>query len=347
MRSFAIGAALVLAAALPGSAAASLRESGSTLMYPLFTTWARLWVSRPGNMPVETEATGSGRGVADVVAGNAELGVTDAYEIDAGSAQAELLQVPLAISAVQVTYNIPEIGTAHVNFTGALLADVYSGKARHWDDAQIIALNPTLARLLPHREIVTFHRADSSGTTFVFSEFLSASARMWKAGPGFGNIVHWPAGSWARPVVGNAGVLHGCEVTPYSIGYMGVSYRSRAESARLGYAAIRNADGAFVLPSPSTLQAAAVALLPAMPDDARISIVNAPGANSYPIANYEYVVVRPQQPDAATAFAVAKFLTWAVAGDGGNADELLAPVNFSALPASVRDLALHQIHSIH
>ena len=134
---------------------------------------------------------------------------------------------------------------------------------------------------------------------------------------------------------------------PYSLGYMGVSYRNRTDAARLGYAAIRNGSGSFILPTPATLRAAAFAMLPNTPDGARVSLINAPGTNSYPITNYEYAVVRTQQPDAATTEALTKFLQWALAQDGGSAEAFLSDVNFSALPANVREMAQVAIKNIH
>jgi phosphate transport system substrate-binding protein len=338
---------LVLATILPAAGSNNLVESGSTLMYPLITTWARAWMSHPGNVAVETHSTGSGQGVADVISGGAQLGISDAYSIDSTGTPSPLLQIPLAISGVQVNYNLPEVGLGHLNLTGDVLANIYSGTIRYWDDAAIRALNPTLAKPLPHHEILTFHRSDSSGTTFVFTQFLSESSAAWKSGPGFANRVHWPSGPWSQAVVGNAGALHGCEVMPYSLGYMGVSYRNRTDAARLGYAAIRNGSGSFILPTPATLRAAAFAMLPNTPDGARVSLINAPGTNSYPITNYEYAVVRTQQPDAATTEALTKFLQWALAQDGGSAEAFLSDVNFSALPANVREMAQVAIKNIH
>lgn len=338
---------ILLAFAVPASAGALLTESGSTLMYPLITTWARAWDGQPGNVPLETQSTGSGQGVSDVISGSAQLGVTDAFAIDDAGSPSPLLQIPLAISGVQVTYNLPELDHVHLHLTGRILAEIYSGSIHFWDDVAIRSINPLLPRPLPHREIIAFHRSDSSGTTFVFTQFLSKESTVWKGKLGFGNLVHWPSGTWSQEVVGNAGVLHGCEVFPYSIGYMGVSYRNRVDAEHLGYAAIRNVDGEYILPTPATLRAAAIATLPTTPEGARISLIDASGADSYPISNYEYAVVRVQQADRATTNALATFLRWAIAPDGGSAGSFLSAVNFSALPAPVRTMALAEIGSIH
>jgi phosphate transport system substrate-binding protein len=346
MRAFFLTSLLLVAATMPSGAASTLRESGSTLMYPLITTWAQAYSNNPENVQIETQSTGSGQGVADVISGTVQLGVTDAYAIDTTGAPGPLLQIPLAISAVQVNYNLPEAAGTHLRLTGELLAAIYSGAIRFWDDAAIRELNPTLPRALPHEEIITYHRRDSSGTTFVFTQFLSESSSAWRAGPGFANQIHWPAGSPGYGVVGNAGVFHACEAMRYSIGYMGVSYRNRTDAAGLGYAAIKNAAGAFVLPTPATIRAAAYALLPFTPDGARISLINAPGDTSYPIANYEYAIVREHQEDSQTADALTKFLLWTLARDGGSADSFLNWINFSALPANIREMAVVEIHRI-
>src|ERR1035441_1689296 len=166
MRAFFLTSLLLVAATMPSGAASTLRESGSTgstLMYPLITTWAQAYSNNPENVQIETQSTGSGQGVADVISGTAQLGVSDACAIDTTGAPRPLLQIPLAISAVQVNYNLPEATGTHLRLTGELLAAIYSGAIRFWDDAAIRELNPTLPRALPHEEIITYHRRDSSG----------------------------------------------------------------------------------------------------------------------------------------------------------------------------------------
>ena len=216
---------LVMLARFSTASTVRLTESGSTLMYPLATTWARAW-PEGSRVPLDTNPTGSGQGVSDVISGTAQLGMTDVYALD-DQAAAALTEIPLAIGGVQLSYNVPEAGDAHVRFTGDLLAAIYSGSIRYWDDPALRAINPQLPHPLPHRAIVTYHRSDPSGTTFVFTQFLSASSGAWKTGPGYGDRVRWPAGPWSHDVSGNAGVLLACEVLPYSLGYVGVSYRSR------------------------------------------------------------------------------------------------------------------------
>lgn len=322
------------------ASAEPLVESGSTLMYPLMVTWARAFDH--ADSPIEAQNTGSGQGVADVVAGRAHFAISDAYRNDVGSVS--ILQIPLAISGVMVTYNVPQLRSERLQLTGPLLAKIYLGEVRWWDAEELRAANPRLVGRLPHREITALHRADSSGTTFVFTEFLSRTALAWQRGPGYGTRVRWPLWEQSAAATGNGGMLHSCEAIAYCIAYIGVTYHARAEAAGLGTAAIRNAAGAFVPPTAAAIRNASVAKLSASPAE---SLVDSPGAQTYPIANYEYVLVAEHQPTAVLATELRAFLRWVLSPTGGSADNFLGPVRMSPLPDQLREPATALVQRIH
>jgi len=205
-------------------------------------------------------------------------------------------------------------------------------------------MNPGVT--LPHHVIVPVHRADGSGTTFVFTQFLDFSTETWEDNPGYGETVAWPAVSGERTGDGNEGVLQTVVATPYAIGYLGTSYADQIAKAGLGTALIKNQAGKFLLPTAQTIAAAAAELDPRTPPYERISLVFAPGDNSYPLINYEYVVVARSQRDTAIADALRKFLRWAISESGGNNETYLTPVGFIPLPDFIRGLSEAQIDKI-
>ena len=190
-------------------------------------------------------------------------------------------------------------------------------------------------------------RAEASGDTFVFTQFLDFSTQSWEDAIGYGTSVTWPAVATERTANGNAGVLQVLTATPYAIAYLGVSFRDDATKAGLGAALLKNQAGRFLSPTPDTVSAAASNLDQRTPADERLSLVFAPGENSYPLINYEYAVVSTRQPDPSTAAAIRRFLLWSIAIDGGNASKYLDTVHFIALPDFIRALSEKQINRIH
>jgi phosphate transport system substrate-binding protein len=257
----------------------------------------------------------------------------------------DLLNVPLAVSAQEVDYNVPELRAAPpLRLSGPVLADIYDGSIARWDDPRILALNP--GRVLPHHVIIPIHRTDGSGDTFIFTQYLSFSTPSWDQTVHFGTLVHWPANKKAAEGTGNAGVIDTARNTPYSIAYVGISYAERARTAGLTFAALQNRSGAFVLPTLEATLATAEAMARAVPDDGRLSMTYTPGAGAYPLVNFEYAIVRAEQSAPGSAVALRDFLGWVVAPDQGNDPMLLATVHFVPLPERVRDIAKRLIASI-
>jgi phosphate transport system substrate-binding protein len=319
-----------------------ITETGSSLFYPLLNVWAAEYQKTHTGVQIATASTGSGAGLDQAVAGQVQIGASDAYMNDQQARRnPDLLNIPLAISALTVNYNLP--GVAHLKLDGPTLADIYSAKVTMWDDAEIAGLNQQAK--LPHQAIVPVRRSDASGDTFVFTQYLTFSTPWWEDKIGFGVTVDWPNISGVVTAAGNEGVLKALAGTPYSVAYLGVSYHGGVEKAGLGVADLKSYSGEFVSPAPESIAAAAASLGPRTPMDERLTLVNAPGANAYPLVNYEYAIVSKKQATPEIAAALRRFLHWASAPDETNAKWLDA-AGFIPLPAHIWVLTHDQIEQI-
>ena len=339
-------AGLAAFAAAPVQAATTnILETGSSLLYPLFNLWVPGYTKANPGVRITTQSTGSGTGISQAISGVAQIGASDAYLSDALMKQHPgMLNIPLAISSQMVNFNLPGLNEQHLKFSGPVLAGIYSGKITKWNDPAIAKLNPGVK--LPDHAIITVHRTDGSGDTFIFSQYLSFSTPAWSNSTGYGTTVSWPAAPGAIGAEGNPGMVNALKTNPYSIAYIGVSFKQAIDENKLGEALLENKSGEFVLPTVANVQAAANATSTHTPKDERISLIFAPGANSYPIINYEYAIVKAQQPNAAMAGELRKFFTWAISPKGGNAPHFMAAVSFVPLPASVVKLSAAQIAEI-
>lgn len=336
----------LLAAPLATAQTINLMETGSTLLYPLFNLWVPVYAHNHPNVRINTQGTGSGTGISEAISGVAQIGASDAYMSNMQVKQnPNILNIPLAISAQTVNYNIPGLNNIHLKLNGPVLAGIYDNQIRYWNAPAIQNLNPGVR--LPHHRITPIHRTDGSGDTFIFSQYLSFSTPYWNTHTGYGTTISWPAVRDGIGAIGNPGMVQSAMQTPYSIAYIGVSFTREVERAHLGTALLENRAGHFVLPNPRTVEAAAGQLIAKTPINERISLVFAPGAWSYPIINYEYAIVNDQQADTATAKALRTFLMWAVSRRGGNAQSFLKRVRFIALPARIVALSRQQIAKIH
>ncbi len=336
-------AATPVRAAQPSARTVTLTETGSTFLYPLFRAWAAAYAKRTPGVRIVAEASDSETGIARAVAGSVRIGASDAFMDDeAFEAAPGIINVPLALSAWEVVYNVPALPkTAPLRLDGPALAAIYSGQARTWDAPAIAALNPGLT--LPRRTIVPVRRANGSGGSFIFSQYLAFSTPSWDKLVGYQTTVPWPAVDGALDAATNDAMLQAIETHPYAIGYVG---GRRVAGPRLGTATLKNAAGNFIVPERRTVLAAAAKLGPRTPPDERLSLVFAPGRESYPLVSYEYAVVSTKQPDAAVSEALRNFLFWAIGLCNGNAGEYLDAAGLFALPESVRALSYAQIDSI-
>jgi phosphate transport system substrate-binding protein len=327
------------------SASVVLDETGSTLLLPLFKLWIPDYMAANPDVKITTAGTGSGAGIEAAISGSAQIGASDAYMSDEqAEANPHIVNIPLAIAAQTINYNLPELNGTPLKLDGPTLAGIYSGTIREWDASPIQALNPEVK--LPHQKIIPIRRADASGDTFVFTQFLDFSTPSWDSRVGYGTTVDWPSVPDEKTAVGNQGMLQSIAATPYSIGYIGISFASEIDKAKLGTAMVENQSGRFLLATPETITAAASQLDSRTPADERLSLAYAPGDDSYPLINYEYVVVSTRQPSPEVAKALRDFLLWANTPVGGNTPKYLDTVHFVPLPDFVRALSEKQIDRV-
>jgi phosphate transport system substrate-binding protein len=328
--------------AAPNKAHTSMTETGSTLLFPLISAWAADYQKLYPQVTLTTAGTGSGTGITDATTGTVDIGASDAYLSSSDRATTPtLLNIPLAISAQQFNYNVPSVKSG-LKLNGTIVAEMYSGKITNWNDPAIAALNPGVT--LPSLTVVPLRRVDSSGDTFLFSSYLNAQdPSLWPASD-VGTTVTWPSVTGELAEQGNGGMVTGCGQTKGCIAYIGISYLSKTQAAGLGQAMLKNAAGTYLAPSAATIVAAASGMTGKTPKDETLSMINSPGANSYPIINYEYAIVNTTQSNSTTAEDIRAFLHWALVT--GETSKYLGPVNFQPLPAAIVTLSDNQIAKI-
>jgi phosphate transport system substrate-binding protein len=320
----AVVGALVAAAARP-VAAQDLNGAGATFPKPLYEKWFNDYAAKTG-VKINYQALGSGAGVKQFTEGTVDFGASDAPMSDEEMAKLKspAFHIPTVLGAVVMTYNIPEV-TKPLNLTGPIVADIYLGKITKWNAPEIAAVNKGVA--LPNKDILVVHRSDGSGTTYIFTDYLSAISPTWSSGPGKAKDVQWPVGLGGK---GNDGVAGQVKQLPGSIGYVELAY---ARQNKLPYAALKNAAGKFIMPSIESITEAAAATAAKLPPntDFRVSIVNAPAAEAYPIASFTYLLVSETQPDPAKGKKLIDFIKWAI-HDG---EKDAAALDYGPLPKNV------------
>ncbi len=337
--------AVTLLPAMPARASLTLVESGSTLFYPLFRIWTVQYAKASPGVRITARGTGSEAGVNDAIAGTVQIGASDAFMSDEQiKANPDILNIPLAIGAETVNYNLPGLNKANVRLDGAAIAGIYAGTIRSWDAKQIVDLNPGVT--LPHHAIVPIHRRDGSGSTFLFTQYLAFSTPAWEQGPNFGTTITWPNVPGGIAADGNPGMVQATKSTPYSISYVGSSLHGEIAKAGIGTASIGNQAGKFLLPTTDSVRAGAAALDSRTPSDERLSLVYAPGDNSYPLIGYEYAIVSKKQPNPQVALAIRNFLTWSIDSSRGSSPKNMNAVRFIPLPEYIRALTILQIEKI-
>lgn len=306
--------------------ARALTGAGATFPAILYTKWFSEYEKLTG-VRVNYQSIGSGAGIQNFQRQTVDFGATDAYMSDQRLAEARggpALHVATAIGGVSVTYNVPGLAsTDSIQLTGDTLAAIFLGEIETWNDPRLVADNPALAAI--HKPIIVLRRSDSSGTTAIFTDYLATISDAWKTAIGAGTAVSWPVGLGAK---GNEGITGEVKQNPNSIGYVEQAF---ALQNRLAEARIRNQAGRFVAPSLPGLTAAAAAFAPAIPDDLRVSIVNAPGADSYPVAGFTWLLAYQQQPDRAKGIALSRLLWWSVT----DAQQHNEPLHYGRLPPDV------------
>jgi phosphate transport system substrate-binding protein len=322
----------------------TVTEDGSSLLYPYLEKLAPALSTAYPNITLTTAAGGSGKGQSDAEDGNVTMGGSDAYLSNGAEAEyPRMLNIPIAVSAQAINYNLP--GVSNLKLSGDVIAKIYQGSITKWNDPAIAALNSGVS--LPSTTIIPVRRLDSSGDTFIFTSFLSATNSAWSSGPNFGTTVSWPGVSDELTASGNPAMVSTCHSTPGCIAYIGVSVEQTAITDGLGEVNLENKAGAFLLPTQTNITAAVQAGATNVPSDLRQSLIYEGGANSYPIVNFEYLIVnRSNVSSATTALAIRTFLSWAIDPNGGATATNLSAVDFVALPSSVVAAVKTGINSI-
>ncbi|MBI5342142.1 MAG: phosphate ABC transporter substrate-binding protein PstS [Deltaproteobacteria bacterium] len=333
----AIAAVLGLTWALPAmSADVVVTGAGATFPYPLYSKWFYEYSNSHPGLKFNYQSIGSGGGVKQITAGTVDFGATDApmTEDELAKLPGPIFHVPTAIGAVAVVYNLGGVAGG-LKITPDVLVDIYFGKITKWNDPRVAGLNPGVK--LPGADIVVAHRSDGSGTTDIFTNYLSAVSTEWRAKIGRGKSVNWPVGLGGK---GNEGVAGVVKQTPGAIGYVELAY---AMQNRMTAAALRNREGNFVLPTLDATSAAAAGAAKTMPADFRLTLVDAPGKNSYGICGLTWLLVYKNQRDEAKGKALVGFLKWAIR-DG---QKMNAPLLYAPIPKPVVekvDQALRQVN---
>ncbi|HEX2250621.1 MAG TPA: phosphate ABC transporter substrate-binding protein PstS, partial [Gemmatimonadales bacterium] len=282
---------------------AALTGAGATFPNPIYTKWFDAYNQQTG-VRINYQSIGSGGGIRQFTEGTVDFGASDAPMTDeqVKAVNGNVLHVPTVLGAVVATYNLPAVANTALRLDGPTLADIFLGKITNWRDRRIAALNPGVN--LPNQDIIVVHRSDGSGTTFIFTDYLSKISPEWKGKVGRSTSVKWPIGLGGK---GNEGVTQQVKQTEGALGYVELIY---AISNKLPYATIKNADGAFVEPSLKTVSAAAGGAKLSPDTDFRVSITNPSGKDSYPISSFTWLLVRQQPGDTAKARVLHDFLRW-------------------------------------
>jgi phosphate transport system substrate-binding protein len=327
-------ALLCLALSVPALAQTTLNGAGATFPYPMYSKWFSKYHDAHPDIQFNYQSIGSGGGIRQVLAGTVDFGASDGPMTDEQLAQAKtkILHVPTVLGADVPAYNIPGV-MGELKFTPEVLAGIFMGKITSWNDPAIAKENPGVK--LPSDQIVVIHRSDGSGTTYIWTDYLSKVSSDWQSQVGKGTSVKWPVGLGGK---GNEGVAGMIRQMQGSIGYVELVY---AVQNKITYGTVRNAAGEFVKASLDSVTAAA-ASVKNMPADFRVSITNAPGKDAYPISSFTWLLIPAQSKDAAKGKIIADFLNWMV--DDGQ--KMTAELTYAPLPASVATKVKDEIKQV-
>ncbi|HEY3932579.1 MAG TPA: phosphate ABC transporter substrate-binding protein PstS [Verrucomicrobiae bacterium] len=313
----------------------TITGAGSTFDYPAFTKWFEAYSKVDPNVQFNYQSIGSGGGIKNLTSQTVDFGASDAPMKDEAMAAApgKILHIPIVAGGVAIIYNLP--GSPKLKLDGDTLAGIYLGNITKWNDPKIVALNPGVD--LPDLPIVTVHRSEGSGTTFIFTDYLSSVNSAWADSVGKGASVKWPIGIGSMGAKGSEGVAGQVKQIPGAIGYAELAY---ADQNKMSYADMKNSSGNFISPAPDSVSAALATAK--IPDDFRFSMVNAPGANAYPISGASWVLVYQHPKNAERGQKLVSFLKWAIT-DG---QKLSAQLDYAPLPDEVQQRELKVLDTI-
>jgi phosphate transport system substrate-binding protein len=321
------GASIVSAQAINGA--------GATFPYPIYGKWFEEFRKKNPSIEINYQSKGSGAGIAQLTEGTVDFGASDMPMKDEQIAalKVKALHFPTVLGGVVPTFNLP--GVSELQFSSEMMAGIFLGKITKWNDSKIAKANPGVK--LPATDIVVVHRSDGSGTTFVFSDYLSKISPDWKAGPGANTSIKWPTGVGQQ---GNEGVAGMVKQTSGAVGYVELIY---ALQNKMNYGSVQNAAGVYLKANLDSVTAAAASAAKNMPADFRVSITNAPGKDAYPIASFTWLLIPTRIEDAKKRTALVSFLKWMLAD--GQKD--CAALGYAPLPKAVVTQELKQIAQIH
>jgi phosphate transport system substrate-binding protein len=326
---------LISLVSLPVFAQTTLNGAGATFPYPMYSKWFNEYHNLHSDVQINYQSIGSGGGIRQLQAGTVDFGASDGPMTDEQlrDTKFKVLHIPTVMGAVVPAYNVPGV-SGEIKFTPEALAGIFLGTITNWNDKTIAKANPGVN--LPNQEIIVVHRSDGSGTTYIFTDYLSKVSPEWMSGPGKGTSIKWPKGIGGK---GNEGVAGSIRELPGSIGYVELIY---AVQNKISYGSVRNASGAFLKATLEGVTAAA-ASVKSLPADFRVSITNAPGKDSYPISSFTWLLIPVQSKDAAKGKIISDFLKWMVT-DG---QKMAGALTYAPLPDSVAKKVQEAIKQVH
>jgi phosphate transport system substrate-binding protein len=310
-----------------------LTAAGATFPYPVYSKWFSEYSAAHPGVEINYQSIGSGGGIRQVTAGLVDFGASDMPMTDEalGSSKVKLIHIPTVLGAVVPIFNVPGVGD--IKFSGSVLADIFLGKISNWNDGLIAKDNPGVK--LPDQKIIIVHRSDGSGTSFIWTDYLSKVSKEWAGGPGKGASPSWPVGVGGK---GNEGVAGLVRQLPGAIGYVELIY---ALQNKISYGEVKNAAGNWEKASIEGVTEAA-ASIKTMPADYRISITDAPGANSYPISSFTYLLIPVHAADASKGKVIKDLLSWIV----NSGEDEVSALSYAPLPKNVAEKVLKTVYSL-
>jgi phosphate transport system substrate-binding protein len=324
-----------LALSLTAFCQTTLNGAGATFPYPMYSKWFSDYNKLHPDIQINYQSIGSGGGIRQVLNGTVDFGATDGPMTDEQLQQAKfkILHIPTVLGAAVPAYNVPGVG-GDVKFTQDVLANIFLGKINNWNDAALAKSNPGIH--FPNQSIIVVHRSDGSGTSYIWTDYLSKVSAEWQSSVGKGTSVKWPVGLGGK---GNEGVAGQIRQLPGALGYVELIY---ALQNNISFGSVENSAGTFVKASLAGVTEAA-ASVKSMPADFRVSITNAPGKNAYPISSFTWLLIPVPAKDPNKGKILADFLNWMVT-DG---QKMTAPLSYAPLPENVAEkvkVAIKQVH---
>jgi phosphate transport system substrate-binding protein len=323
----------VFALALGAAQAQKITAAGATFPYPIYSKWFGEYSAAHPGVEINYQPIGSGGGIAQITKGTVDFGASDMPMKDEqlAASPVKLVHIPTVLGAVVPIFNVP--GVDSLKFSPEVLAGIYLNKINNWNDAQIAKDNP--GAKLPDQKIIVVHRAEGSGTTFIWTDYLSKVSQEWSGGPGKGTAINWPTGVAGK---GNEGVAGLVRQMPGTIGYVELIY---ALQNKINFGEVKNAAGNFVKASIEGVTASAAGIKQ-MPADYRISITNAPGANAYPISSFTYLLIPTSGGDAAKRKVLKDLLSWCLKSGEGEVSNL----SYAPLPEELQKKVLSTVYAL-